>query len=238
MQIEKFSFSYNDLNVKVKSLALAMGYSTINIPEQVHHEIEEVISDGKDLCMIEGGYRIIDNPKWIKDFYQLEVEHAQFDIHKIIFNQIKKATSIAVFACTAGPEIPAKSRKLINEGDHLQGYVFDVFGSIVVEAAMDLIQDELRLKMIDKGVNISNRYSPGYCGWMVSEQKKLFSLLPENFCGISLTDSCLMQPIKSVSGIIGIGTEIKFNQYTCNMCDMENCLYRNLHQQELDEKNN
>lgn len=236
MQIENFTFGYEELNVKAKSLALAMGYSTINIPEQVLHEIEEVIYEGQHLCKIKGGYRIIDDPKWLKENYQVEIEQTKFDIHKIIFNQIKKGTSIAVFACTAGPDIPAVSRKFINEGDHLRGYTYDVFGSIVVEAAMNLIQDELRLKMIGLGKNISNRYSPGYCGWMVSEQKKLFSLLPENFCGISLTDSCLMQPIKSVSGLIGIGKEIKFNNYTCNMCDMENCLYRNLHWQELDEK--
>ena len=234
MQIEKFSFSYDELNVKTKSLALAMGYSTANVPEMVHDEIEEVIFDGKDLCQIEGGYRIISNPIWIKENLQLQLEGTQFDIHKIIFNQIKKSTSVAVFACTAGNPIPARSRQLIDEGDHLRGYIYDVFGSIVVEAAMDLIQEELRLKMIELGENISNRYSPGYCGWLVNDQKKLFSLLPENFCGIALTDSCLMQPIKSVSGIIGIGKEIKFNQYTCNLCDMENCLYRNLHKQDVD----
>jgi hypothetical protein len=237
MQLEKFTFQYDELNVKTKSLALAMGYSITNIPEMVHAEIDEVIRDGKGLCQIEGGYRIIENPKWMKENTQLELEETSFDIHKIIFNQIKKSTSVAVFACTAGQMILAKSRELINEGDQLRGYTYDVFGSIVVEAAMDLIQDKLRVEMAELGFNISNRYSPGYCGWLVKEQKKLFSLLPDKFCGISLTDSCLMQPIKSVSGIVGIGKEIKFNQYTCKMCDMENCLYRNLHQQENDGQN-
>jgi len=80
-------------------------------------------------------------------------------------------------------------------------------------------------------MNITNRYSPGYCGWNITGQKILFSLLPEYFCGIELTDTCLMLPIKSVSGIIGIGRDVKFNAYTRNLCDMQYCLYRNLHQE-------
>jgi hypothetical protein len=77
------------------------------------------------------------------------------------------------------------------------------------------------------GLHITNRYSPGYCDWDIREQKKLFELLPENFCGISLLDSMLMKPIKSISGFIGIGSNVTFNRYTCNYCKDRNCLYRN-----------
>jgi len=36
-----------------------------------------------------------------------------------------------------------------------------------------------------------------------------------------------MDPIKSVSGIIGIGENVRFNPYTCNLCDNKNCIYGN-----------
>jgi hypothetical protein len=116
----------------------------------------------------------------------------------------------------------------MKEGELLEGYVFDVFGSLIVEEGMDRIQSFLKTKMQEEGLRITNRYSPGYCGWDVSEQKKLFGLLPKKFCGIELTDSCLMRPIKSVSGIIGVGKSVKFNEYSCNLCDEADCLYRNL----------
>jgi hypothetical protein len=35
-----------------------------------------------------------------------------------------------------------------------------------------------------------------------------------------------MQPVKSVSGIIGIGADVKFNPYTCRICEATHCLYR------------
>ena len=35
-----------------------------------------------------------------------------------------------------------------------------------------------------------------------------------------------MDPIKSISGIIGIGKDVNYYPYTCRMCDMEDCIYR------------
>ena len=114
----------------------------------------------------------------------------------------------------------------MHERDFLKGYIYDVVGSEIVEAAADIMQEELAKSMHDCGMKITNRYSPGYCGWDVSEQHKLFDLIPENFCGIQLNQSALMDPVKSISGIIGIGKNVKYNEYTCGMCEMVDCIYR------------
>ena len=98
------------------------------------------------------------------------------------------------------------------------------------------IQKELELDLRVKNLQISDRYSPGYCEWSVAEQQKLFSLLPENFCGISLSDSSLMTPIKSVSGIIGIGKDLKQKGYQCNWCNDQNCIYGRIKRQKKDLK--
>lgn len=228
MNIEKFSFKYNKLDIKRNFLVMAMGYTQESLPPMINGEIDEVLESGNDLCNIEGGYKIIDSVNWDKSEFNILLENVTFNIHKVIFQQIKKSNRVAIFICTAGKKITDKSREFMKNGDLLKGYVYDVFGSIVVESAMDLIQDYLQKEMTAKGLKITNRYSPGYCGWEVAEQEKLFSLLPEHFCGIELTDSCLMQPTKSVSGIIGIGYSVKLNRYTCNICDSSNCLYKNL----------
>jgi hypothetical protein len=78
------------------------------------------------------------------------------------------------------------------------------------------------------GMKITNRYSPGYCSWNVSEQKKLFSLLPEGCCGITLSASSLMSPIKSISGIIGMGRSVEFKEYVCEICSMKDCIFRQI----------
>jgi hypothetical protein len=45
-------------------------------------------------------------------------------------------------------------------------------------------------------------YSPGYCGWHISGQRRLFAALKPQTIGITLNSSCLMQPLKSVSGVL------------------------------------
>ncbi len=205
-----------------------MGYSKESLPPMLNDEIDEVLGNGNELFDIEGGYRITESINLDKSNFNILLDNVAFDIHKVIFQQIKKSNSIAIFACTAGKKITDISKEIMKDGDLLKGYVYDLFGSIVVESAMDIIQDSLQKEMAALGLKITNRFSPGYCGWEVAEQKKLFSLMPEHFCGIELTDSCLMQPTKSVSGIIGIGESVKFNGYTCNICDASNCLYKNL----------
>ncbi len=118
---------------------------------------------------------------------------------------MKEADEAALFICTAGLVIGEMSRNSMKGGDLLKGYVYDVIGSEVVEAAADRMQEELRKSMAAPRERITNRFSPGYCGWDVAEQHQLFSFFKDNFCGITLTESALMNPVKSVSGVIGIG---------------------------------
>jgi hypothetical protein len=108
----------------------------------------------------------------------------------------------------------------------LEGYIYDVIGSEIADLAADFMQKDLEIVIASIGKKITNRYSPGYCRWDVSEQHKLFRLMPDNFCGIRLTPSALMDPVKSVSGFIGIGNDVRFNPYTCNLCEMKDCIYR------------
>jgi hypothetical protein len=54
----------------------------------------------------------------------------------------------------------------------------------------------------------------------------LFPLFKGETCGVCLTESSLMLPIKSVSGIIGLGQTVKHLDYTCGLCDFEQCYKR------------
>ena len=49
------------------------------------------------------------------------------------------------------------------------------------------------------------RYSPGYCGWHVSGQRALFAALRPAEIGLALRESCLMDPLKSISGVLVSG---------------------------------
>ena len=144
-----------------------------------------------------------------------------------IAGSLKKVDSIAIFVCTGGKELSNWSKELFQKEDAVKAYVADIAASLLVEKAMDLIQNKLEKVVLEDQKRITNRYSPGYCGWNVEEQQLLFSLLPEKYCGVSLNEAALMNPIKSVSGIIGIGRDVKKAAYQCNKCEKTDCLLNN-----------
>ena len=141
---------------------------------------------------------------------------------------MKGVESAALFVCTAGEVFTEMSHSLNAEGDFLEAYVVDAIGSLTVERAMDNIQHELEQDMACRGLHISNRYSPGYCNWPLSGQRALFGAIGEHDTGVTLSATCLMSPIKSVSGIIGIGRDVRRREYGCAVCNNKTCIYRKI----------
>lgn len=147
---------------------------------------------------------------------------------KRIASYMKEASALAVFVCTAGSFFTDLANEYLKQGDLPEAFIADAIGSVTVENAMDRIEQALETEMNLQELKISNRYSPGYCEWHVSGQQALFSLIDDNHTGVTLTASCLMQPIKSVSGIIGIGADMQKRPYGCNICHSSTCVYRRI----------
>jgi hypothetical protein len=228
MKKSTFQFDFSDLKLNVFQIEQVIGYKEGESQETISELISGVLKEAEAICRIKAEYTIFQGVKFNDAEKSVAIKGVAFSVKKIVYGQIKKSDFIVVFLCTAGEEIGSRSRKAMKEGDLLTGYIYDVVGSEIVEAAADLMQNHLEMTMAADGIKITNRYSPGYCGWDVAEQHKLFQLIPDNYCRISLTPSALMDPVKSVSGIIGVGHNVRQNPYTCSMCDMKDCIYRRL----------
>ena len=225
--MQKISYHIADLNISIIDIAQCMGYDNGILEEPYHSMAQEMIEKVKPHCDIQGGYLIKKQISFDPEAKTVVTSGTRFHVDNIVYHQIKHSDQLAFFACTAGKGIGALSKKMMDEGELVEGYLVDTIGTVIVETAMDKIQSTLTQEMRTKNLKTTNRYSPGYCNWNVAEQHKLFQLLPEHFCGITLTESALMDPVKSVSGIIGIGKNVPFNEYACNFCDRHDCVHRN-----------
>jgi hypothetical protein len=223
-----FDFKFIELNLSASMIETVLGYKEGEDRELVSSLIIELLNESCEISNIKSQYTLFDDIQFDNIAKSIEINKISFQIKKIVFGQIKKSDSVAVFTCTAGDEIGIRSRKAMQERDFLRGYIYDVIGSEIVEAAADLMQADLGRTMLNSGSKITNRYSPGYCNWDVAEQHKLFKLIPNNYCGIKLTQSALMDPVKSISGIIGVGKNVKNSRYTCSICGQADCVYRRL----------
>jgi len=222
----RLNFSFSDLKISISHIGKLIDYDKGAHSEQVAEMIGEVLQEAEDICDIKAEYAIWSELSLPEGNSTIRIGGIEFGIGKIVSGQLRRSESAAVFVCTAGREIGERAKTLMQEKDFLKGYIFDIAGSEIVEAAADLMQEHLKKSIIERNMRITNRFSPGYCGWNVTEQHNLFRLIPENYCGITLNESALMQPLKSVSGLIGIGANVKFMPYTCNFCDLKDCIYR------------
>jgi len=226
MNTKTFNIDFKDLHLNSSDIETVLGYKEGEDRSLVTGLIDEILNESAGISNIKAEYSVFEDVGFYNLTKIVHINNTDFQVKNIVFTQLKRSDSVAIFLCTAGAEIGIRSKKAMQERDLLKGYIYDVVGSEIVEAAADIMQEELEKAISDSGRKITNRYSPGYCGWDVAEQHKLFALIPENYCGIHLTQSALMDPVKSISGIIGIGKSVRYNQYTCRMCEMDDCLYR------------
>jgi len=142
---------------------------------------------------------------------------------QVIARLLEQCHMVAVFALTIGDRLEQKVSQLAQERLILEASVLDVIGSVAAETLADTVQEEIGDIARDQGLITSQRFSPGYCDWDIGQQRMLFWALRDDTAGIHLTDSCLMIPQKSVSGIIGIGPTEIGGYNPCKTCDKHDC---------------
>ena len=209
----KKELRYEDLGISLSELYEQMGYEQAVPDEATVKETDIIIAEAKSFL----------RPRF-SFFVQRELP--DFAIGKIIERQLKGAEAYAFFICTAGVEYEAFQERLKKEDDMVRVFIADALGSVIAEKAADQMELSLQENIDKLGWHHTNRFSPGYCGWHVSQQQLLFPLFKGETCGVKLTESSLMLPIKSVSGIIGLGPNVRHLDYTCGLCDFKQCYKR------------
>lgn len=227
-EMMEFNFHLNDLNIHSVELYQELGYSQQHVPEPIEETVKGLLISDENSFSIRGGWKFFDSIHFDNNDDAIVIADRKFFVGEKIKKQLIGSELIALMCATAGPELENLSRKKNREGDPLTSFILDSLGSLIAEKTADKMRDLIKQKADHKGMKITNRYSPGYCSWNVEEQCLFFSLLPDHYCGIQLSESALMIPIKSVSAVIGIGKNVRYSDYQCELCDQVNCLKRTL----------
>lgn len=158
----------------------------------------------------------------------LKKSNIEFETGPMITRLLKDSSLCAFFIATAGKAMEEYSEELMRSDRYLEAYIVDLIGSEAANnVALEVFQ-QMKKYGESEGLKVTNLYSPGYCEWDVKEQHKLFSLFPDRICGIYLNQSALMSPVKSVSGLIGLGEDAKYYKYNCSFCNRKECIYREI----------
>ncbi|MBO4432050.1 MAG: Vitamin B12 dependent methionine synthase activation subunit [Clostridia bacterium] len=129
-----------------------------------------------------------------------------------------------VFAATIGVGIDRLISKY-SAVSPARALLFQALGAERIEALCDVFCADLQNKT---KLYTLPRFSPGYGDFDLLKQKDIFKVLDCNkLIGLTLSDSMIMSPSKSVTAITGLTKKPQDKvPYKCNICTNKNCAYR------------
>jgi Vitamin B12 dependent methionine synthase, activation domain len=145
-----------------------------------------------------------------------------------------RADRLALFALTIGEKVSRSITEYFQTNDFALGSILDAVASLAAERSVEYLEEFFAAECATNSDAASGRvalnYSPGYCGWHISAQKKVFQYLHPERIGITLNDSYLMTPLKSATGLLVYG-EKTIHTFDngfgfCSACREQTCLER------------
>ncbi len=222
--MKTYKLTLSDLDINKNEVYRNLGYGGQTPDQQFIEMIDQMLEQINDFCAPQAGYLI--SSGIIQDKNHLQINDIRIKVGQIIIRYLNNSTHFAAFVVTAGEEFDNYLDRLKAEGDIVSEFLAYSIGSEIAEATVRFITDKITEEADKSGFKITHSYSPGHCSWHVREQQHLFSLLPEKPCGVELNESSLMHPVKSISGIIGLGKDIKQTPHGCDICGLVTCFKR------------
>ncbi len=136
---------------------------------------------------------------------------------RVLRKNLDRVERIFPFVITLGSKLGEKQSA---SSDLLENFYLDTIGNVALNSARKQLKRHLETQFaIEK---ISSMAPGSLSDWPIEEQGPLFNLLGDVHAsiGVKLTDSLLMIPAKSISGVY-FPTDVSF--FSCQLCPRERC---------------
>ena len=187
-------------------IARYLGYQKVAVPdEQVSTLIKAAADEMLDVIQ----------PQRVCEKFDLTVEYDEKkDFGLVAFSDVtikskdlarnlRDCSQIVLFAATLGPQCDQLIRRA-QVKDQVKAAVFQATGAMYIEKCVDLLNEKIKQDAEAQGKTTRPRSSPGYGDLSLEVQKSFFRLLPCQRIGLTLMDTLIMSPEKSVTAFVGV----------------------------------
>lgn len=146
---------------------------------------------------------------------------------KSLGKNMKGCEKAVVSGATLGVEVDMYMRKL-SITDMAKTVVMQACAAAVLEEYLEECQEQIRCDMREEGLYPRPRFSPGYGDFSIEHQGAVLRMLdaPKRI-GLTMTDSGMLSPTKSVTAVTGLGrTQERCHAKGCGACGKTDCRYR------------
>ena len=212
------------IEIDPKEVARYLSYRGRQPDEAVRILISECIDEVNDAA--EAKFTCRRFPLYWSDEHGFQAASLQFS-SKSLERNLSGCREVFLFAATLGIAIDTLIRRtaLMNAA---KGLVMQAAAAAAIEAFCDSENDKLRDQVRMEGLYLRPRFSPGYGDLSLDVQRDFLRVLQaQKTIGLTLTDSGLMVPIKSVTALIGISdVPVPCHRQGCEVCTKTDCAYR------------
>ena len=191
----------------LREITRYLGYYGVTPDESMMREIDQCINELEKVI----------TPRFVYDrFGLLQKEEGDGSVlsfggietgSRDLARNLKGCTEVYIMAVTLGPG-PDRLVRRASVGRMSRALIYQAAAAAMTEAWCDEINERIRSEAARDGLYTRPRFSPGYGDLPLSVQKQISGLLnmPKEI-GVSLTESLLMTPSKSVTALIGVSPE-------------------------------
>jgi hypothetical protein len=201
------TYPINDIRLDTNSVA-----KRLRVADQ--ELLQRLINSAQVVMTPSAGFRTMYVDEKLED--RVVIERVVFT-SRVLRRNLDTVGRVFLFVLTVGRAI---DEMIESKADMLEKYLLDEIGNIILREARSRFEHYLQSAFALEKISCM---APGSLeDWPIQEQKPLFSLLPgvTETLGVQLTESFLMLPRKSISGIY-FPTETTF--FSCQLCPRERC---------------
>lgn len=134
---------------------------------------------------------------------------------RTLTRRLAGSESIVAVVGTIGDEFAHRGQTT----DLADRLIMDGLGTAAITALTTSIHHDVRAAAHAQGLNATHALYPGMKGWELAEgQAQIFALVDGRSAGVSLNESFMMRPKKSVSFVVGIGARVAEGVSACEDC--------------------
>jgi len=207
-----------ELSVTVKQVARYAGGSRYRMDADMEKKTALVLDKAVNLIC----------PSLVYSVHDISQLHNKIRAGLFLPENTSEAPKVASCICTLGPQLDMAVNEAMQVGDGLHAALLDAAGVGLLESLGHLSFSHIRSEARNHNLYAGCRLGPGYNHVPMEAQIHLFSMVDSRGIGVSLMNSLVMIPVKSLSFFVVFlkKPHTETNTYKCSACDLSDCPYR------------
>lgn len=201
-----------------------LGYGKHAVDDQTLALIRDSYEDLERVAKRRIVYRIFELK--VSDEEHLNIEGLEITSRNLAKN-MKGCTQVVMLGATLGVEVDMLMKRY-SLTEMSRTVVLQACAAAMLEEYLNNWQKSLKEEMTSQGYFLRPRFSPGYGDFSILHQKDILGMLDcAKKIGLTMTESSMLTPTKSVTAVIGLGREeVHCHEEGCESCSKKDCIYR------------